>query len=137
MAIVCNISTLQRQLRDLSRAYGHLWIGDDFEFVIVDGVKLPPGYNRSHTAILLKPPSDYPCSPPGIGSSQVFVSPCLRFRGRQLQDVHEDRAPAFETPGFGPWAWWCYEYVKWDPFRDNLITFFEMVRADMTNPPTK
>ena len=76
-------------------------------------------------------PRDYPLCPPGIGT-HTYVSPDLQFNGRQLRDVH-----AGVTPGWGRWAWLCYQSIHWDPHRDDLVTFMEMVRADLTNPPTR
>ena len=99
------------------------------------GVKLPPGYNLAVTSVLVEIPSDYPLSPPGIGGNRVYVSPWLRFRSRTIRDVHPDRTPSYLTPGSGPWAWWCYQEIRWYPVRDNLIRFMEMFRADLTNPP--
>ena len=125
----------ERHLRALSAAFP-LWVGDDDEFVIVSGMKLPPGYNESSTNLLIDLPSDYPFSPPGVGDNRVYLPPTLRLRRRKLKDLHEDRTPGFSTPGFGPWAWFCYERVDWSPQRDDLITFVEMVRADLTNPET-
>jgi hypothetical protein len=128
---------LDRQLKDLSRAYRHLWIDDSNRFVIVEGIKLPPGYNQSQTELLIELPGDYPCSPPGVGSSHVYVPHGLRYKDKRVRDIHEYSQPSFRTEGFGPWAWWCYESITWDPFRDNLIKFVEMVRANMTDPPTE
>ena len=131
-----NMTRLEQDLRSLSRAF-RLWIDDDYSFVVAGGVKLPPGYNMSYTNLLLELPADYPVSPPGVGDSAVYLPPTLRLHGRRLKDLHEFRSPEFDTPGFGEWAWWCYEYVDWSPVRDNLIKFVEMVRADLTHAKTQ
>jgi hypothetical protein len=125
----------ERDLRDLSRAFT-LWVDEDYAFVIVGDLKLPPGYNDSTTNVLVELPGDYPLSPPGVGDHGVFLSPHLRFGGRKLKDLHTYRTPEVRTPGFGPWAWFCYQYVRWSPQRDDLIKFIEMVRADLTDPRT-
>src|SRR5262245_54847241 len=98
-----NVSTLDSHLRDLSRALP-LWVDEHGLFVVVGDVKLPPGFERSTTELLVELPADYPLSPPGIGGCRVFVPPSLRFRGRRLRDIHENRTPGYQTPGFGPWA---------------------------------
>ena len=131
-----HVAILNQQLKDLSRAFP-VWIDDDYKFIIVGGVKLPPEYNISETELLIELPADYPFSPPGVAGSHMYVSPALRFGGRELEDMHLSTTPPFQTPRFGPWAWWCYERIRWDAVRDNLIKFIEMVRADLTNPPTK
>ncbi|HUX00694.1 MAG: E2/UBC family protein [Phycisphaerae bacterium] len=124
-------ATLLRHLQILSVAYS-LTISDDYRWVIVHDFLVPPGYNWSYIDVLVEIPWDYPCSPLGVGGSHVFVPPDLRYRGRTLRDLHPEI-----TPGWGRWAWFCYERVAWDPYRDNLVTFLETVRADLTYPPTK
>jgi len=126
---------LADHLKRLSRDYP-LWIDDDYRFVVVEQVKLPAGYNARVTQLLIQLPPDYPVSPPGVGDSRVYVVSHLRFHGRRLQDVHDSMPPSFETPGFGPWAWFCFEWIRWDPHRDNLIRFVEMIKANLTNHPT-
>ena len=121
---------LTRHLRLLSHAYD-IEVEDYDRWFIAHHFRLPPGYDRFETPVLVTLPHDYPVSPPGVGRSEVFLPGSLRFCGRQLRDLHDSEAPA---PGV--WAWFCYQYIRWDPRRDNLITFLEMVRADLTNPPT-
>ncbi|MDA1278409.1 MAG: hypothetical protein O2960_30830 [Verrucomicrobia bacterium] len=130
-----SFSRLERDLGELSHAF-QLWIDEDNEFVVVSGVRLPPGYNTRQIDVLIELPDDYPFSPPGVADSPVYLPPNLRFRGRALDDLHKFRTPCCETPGFGPWAWFCYEDVQWSPENDNLIKFLEMIRADLTNPET-
>ena len=131
-----NTARLEQDLRELSRVF-HLLVDDELQFVIVRGLKLPPGYNLRNTELLLVLPSDYPSSPPGVGGSPVYLSPALRLNGRTLDDLHDHRTPEFDTPSYGPWAWFCYEQVDWSPVRDNLIKFVEVVRADLTQPKTR
>jgi len=126
---------LHQDLERLSYLFP-LCIDDDYRFVIVRAVRLPPGYNCNETSLLIELPPDYPCSPPGIAGYRVFASPNLRFRGRPLADLHPHNYPGYATPGFGPWAWLCYQAIAWDLFTDNLVKFVEMVRADLTDPPT-
>lgn len=125
---------LDRHLAELSHHYP-VWIDDDDKFVIVE-IGLPPGFDYVWTNLLIEIPPDYPVSPPGIGNYRVFVPPWLTYRGRKLKDIHPNQSPSFETPEFGPWAWLCYEDVRWYPSRDDLLTFVEMVRSDLSNPST-
>lgn len=124
---------LEEHLKALSRHYV-LSIDDDCRFIIVNRVRLPPGYNAEETDVLIELPEDYPLSPPGIGENYVFVPASLRFRGCRLKDIHPDVTPTYSTKGRTPWAWWCYEDIRWDPCRDDLIKFLEMLRSDMTTP---
>ena len=114
-----------------------LALDDWYRFVIVQSVKLPPGFNRNTTDALIELEFDYPQTPPGMGNSRVFVDAGLRFRGWMLAEYREHFQPTYRTPGFGPWAWICYQRIHWNPLRDDLVTFVEMLRADLTNPPTK
>jgi hypothetical protein len=117
-------------------AYYPLTADDDYKYVIVHGVRLPPGFNWQETNVLVDLPDDYPYSPPGIGSNRVYLPPQLRYLQRRLKDLHDHIRPDHWTPDWGPWAWFCYETIDWDPRHDDLIKFMEMVRADLTDPPT-
>ena len=131
------MSTIEQHLEILSRVGFPLWIDDDFEFVIVEGVRLPPGYNLYEIPVLIELPPDYPLTPPGVGSSSIYVPGKLRYKGRKLRDIHKKTTPNFETPSFSGWAWMCYEHIDWDSCRDDLITLIERIRADLTTPPLK
>ena len=121
-----NWERLKYDLRQLSYAY-MVVVDDNYKSLIVKNFNLPPGYNVPVIPVMLTLPPSYPESSPGIGSSQVYVPVALRFNGRKPKDFHTDSGPA-------GWAWWCYEWIDWKPNKDNLITFFEMLRAHMTNP---
>jgi hypothetical protein len=124
---------LEQHLKVLSTHYP-LWIDDDYRFVIVGRVRLPRGYDYREASLLIVLPQDYPVTPPGVGDHKVYVWPPLRFRGRPLKDLHPETTPGFLTPGFGPWAWWCYQRIRWLPNRDDLVRLVEMIRADFINP---
>jgi ubiquitin-protein ligase len=53
-------------LRQLSYAYT-IVIDDDYKSIIVKNFNLPPGYNRGQIPVMLKIPSNYPESAPGVG----------------------------------------------------------------------
>jgi hypothetical protein len=125
-----NLSILARDLKNLSMVYS-VQASDDWRWIEVGGVRLPPGFNYTYTEILIDAPRDYPLMPPGV-ATPLYVRPYLLFSGQPLADVHPDT-----TPGWGNWAWFCYRRIDWNPHRDNLITFMEMVRADLTDPPTR
>lgn len=122
-----NYHRLNHDVRLLSLAYPTA-IDDDCKSITVNRFNLPPGYNYATIPVLLEIPSDYPEKPPGIGDARVYVPSDLRYHGRTPEDFHPSSGP---TPD---WAWWCYERIHWDPSKDDLITFFELLRAHMTNP---
>ncbi len=125
-----NIQILRDDLRSLSYVYP-VALDDDYESIIVKDFNLPQGYNYDSISILLDLPLDYPESPPGVGEAEVYVPRGLLFKGRKPEDYHENSGPTEK------WAWWCYESIDWNPCTDDFITFFEMLRAHMTNPKTK
>lgn len=122
--------TLDHHLRDLSTVYP-LSILSDYKYVIVHDFRLPPGFNYFYIDILVEIPEDYPCSPPGV-DTHICVPPDLRFREKKLEDVYKRT-----VADLGEWGWFCYHSIDWDPNRGNLIKLMEMVRTDLTNPPTK
>jgi hypothetical protein len=129
-----NWQIVAQHLKELTCAY-NVCVANNYQYAVVGSVKLPPGYNSTSTSVLLEIPYDYPQSPPGIGNYKIYVEPSLRFYGRVLRDVHPQIPPPYPIPGCGPWAYWCYQDIRWNPVRDNLIRFMEMFRGDLTNPP--
>jgi hypothetical protein len=121
---------LAAHLRGLSLGYA-LDVSEDYQWVLVRGFRLPPGFNAYDAEVLLEMPHDYPSTPPGV-SSRVYLPQSLRFHGRPLQNLNPGT-----TPGWGTWAWFCYQWIAWNPHRDDLAKFVEMIRADLTNPPTQ
>lgn len=120
----------QQRLRNDLMALSYVYlvaIDDDYKHVIVRDFQLPPGYNYDSIAVMLELPTDYPESPPGVGSAMVFVPSALRFHGKKPEDFHEHGGPTSD------WAWWCYERIDWNPCKDDLISFFELLRAHMTH----
>lgn len=123
-----NSSILLRDLRDLS-SVTRVLASQDLSRIIVGKVLLPPGWNRSDTRMLVEIPEDYPFSPPGVGSSHIYLETGLRFKGRIPTDYHE----GYRIDGKG-WAWLCYQSIDWQSQRDNLISLLERVRADLSKP---
>ncbi|MFC1781208.1 E2/UBC family protein [Planctomycetota bacterium] len=122
-----NIRILEEDVRNLSLAY-QVALDDNYQHLFIKNFNTPPGYNFLTIPNLLELPRDYPESPPGVGDSHIYVPSNLRYHGRKPKDFHESSGPSKD------WAWWCYESIKWDPCKDDLITFFELFRAHMTNP---
>lgn len=120
----------KRLLKDIKKLSFGYTIEPTKNYFMVREFLLPPGYNREEISILVLPPEDYPISPPGVGSSFAYIPKALLFHGYELQDLHPD----MNYPGFGDWAWLCFQEIKWNPNKDNLITFFEIVRTTLTNP---
>ncbi|MCF7955254.1 MAG: hypothetical protein K9M75_05590 [Phycisphaerae bacterium] len=122
-----NRNRLLSDIKRLSCVYP-VAVDDNLESLIIRDFNLPPGYNCNYVSVLLMLPSDYPESPPGTGDSKVYLPNGLLFKGEIPADYHENNGPDDD------WAWWCYEDIEWDLCKDDLITFFELLRAHMTNP---
>ncbi len=122
-----NTMILEAHVRLLSFAF-QVALDDDCRHLLLADFGYPPGYNFTVSPVLLEIPRDYPESPPGVGASHVYLPGGLRYKGRIPEDYHESVGPSEQ------WAWWCYEEICWDPCRDNLITFFELLRAHLTDP---
>lgn len=125
-----NAAILDEHLLVLSIGYP-LSISDDRKWLVVHEFKLPPGYNRTHTDVLVEIPADYPLTPPGV-TSRLCVAPDLRYREQVIRSYDVK-----DVPGLGEWAWLCYRGIRWKPCSDNLVTLMEMLRADLTNPPVR
>jgi len=123
-----NNTILIKDICKLSESY-RVELDDSLSYLIVRNFNLPPGYNCFTTNVLLEIPGDYPESPPGVGDSRVYLQKGLLFHSRRPQDYHEEDGEK--------WAWWCYSEINWDPCKDDLVTFFELLRAHLTNPPLK
>jgi len=121
-------SRLKNDLLMLTVGYT-IAIHEDYKWFIAKEFKLPPGYNYCLTDVLIEIPDGYPCSPPGVGASHIYLSPKLRFKGQKLPYLHE-----YTTPGWGEWAWYCFESIQWDPVRDDLVNFLEIIRTELSNP---
>jgi len=125
-----NAAILDEHLRVMSLGYP-LSISDDRKWLVVHGFRLPPGYNRTHTDVLIEIPEDYPLTPPGV-ATVLCVAPDLLYQGHVLQsyDVRD-------VPGLGRWGYLCYRGIRWRPCSDNLVTLTEMLRVDLTNPSAR
>jgi ubiquitin-protein ligase len=124
-----NEKRLINDIKQLSYIYP-LAVDEENNGVIIKNFNLPKGYNRNTTSVLLEIPNNYPITPPGVGKARIYLPMGLRFNGKTPCDYHEYSGP-------DNWAWWCYEWIKWNPRIDNFVTFLELLRAHMTNPKTK
>ena len=123
-----NTAIVQRHLLDLSHGYT-LKVADDYSKFIVKDFRTPPGYDFPVIEVMVELPPDYAVQPPGVPPSSVYVPAELRYLGRVPADFHT-------SPAWKGWAWWCFRSIAWDPCRDDLATFMELLRATMTNPST-
>lgn len=125
------VALLLQHLRMVALAYS-VSVSSDYRWLIANRFLLPAGYNWSETRVLVGIPGDYPLTPPGLYPAGVFLPQGLRFRGRQLANLH----PGY-SPGWGDWAWLCLQRIEWNVHVDDLVRFLEMLRAGLVNAPVR
>lgn len=116
---------VREDIKDLTYGYA-VKVSEDY--LVISNFKLPEGYNKNEIEILLYPPKDYPISHPGVGSSNVYIPNDVLYHEKEISDFHPN-----VNPKWGNWAWLCFREIKWNPLKDNLLTFFELVRLHLTN----
>jgi len=107
------------------------WDDEEGSWVAIWGFPLPPSLGRRATNLLIRPPADYPRTPP----DGIFVDQGLRLPEHyfQRQGDYNDLA------GHG-WAWYCFHLQGhaggWAARSrimegDNLLRFIHLVRVLM------
>jgi hypothetical protein len=86
--------------------------------LIIRHYNLPPGYNKAATDLLLKIPISYP-----NGKLDMFwTEPDLR-----LQDSNGQANTSVENILDRQWLRYSWHPQKWNPGRDNLLTFLQFI----------
>jgi Prokaryotic E2 family E len=93
--------------------------------IIVPGVKLPDGYTHTICTVLFVAPPGYPAARP----DHFFTdSAKIRLANKmQIQGTNTLNRPW----GFDQWTdvtWWSWHLQTWDPNRDTLMTFMNVIR---------
>ena len=136
-----DIERIKIELTLLEKEYGEeavTW-AHDYSWVAVDTFRLPPGYNRRSTSILILFPEQYGT---GAGFRDFFVQVGLRHQRGMLPHFFErypygDRDNAFvaELKSKG-WAYVCLHQDAWTP-RDTILTYLTQVYTWMSDPFTE
>jgi ubiquitin-protein ligase len=130
-----NTALIQRNINRLCQAGFDVEAPPDHEWVVIHGVELPdPGawtdqYGNAlyHTSILIDIPYDFPMSPPGVGTShpnRAIHLPLILHNGNVMSDFHECQ--------HDPWRWFCFEWMEWNPWHDDLLTVVALVEASIS-----
>lgn len=122
---------LRKHLERLALGY-RIGIGRDNASILLQDFLLPRGYNAHQCSVLLviPPTYNYPVNPPGVTASRLYLPPSIRYQGRILADFHFDK-----NPGWGDWAWFCFERIDWNASDgDDLVVFFDAVRMCLSDP---
>lgn len=105
--------------------------GEGYQWIVVKGVLLPDGWNRSETDVLIRIRPGYPTTPP----DNFYVEADLRLANGNKPG----NAPKEETVGGRSWLMFSYhlEDGDWDPHAEpekghNLLTYLEGVRRRLS-----
>jgi hypothetical protein len=113
--------------------YGEIEVGSDLNWVIIKQWKLPPGWSRTETEVLVPIPPGYPVTPP----DNFYTADDLRLAN--------GNPPGNATPGQSQlgrlWLQFSYhvEPGDWHPHADllqghNLLTFLGGVAGRLSEP---
>ena len=88
--------------------------------VVVPGVKLPPGWNRSEVTVAFVAPAGYPQAPPDC----FWTEPGLALaHGGLPKNTGQNHVPGI-TEG---WLWFSWHPSLWNSNRDSLETYLKII----------
>lgn len=107
----------------LRKRYGEVEHGDNVDWILFKGFRLPPGWNRENTELLMIIPPGYPVTPP----DNFYVRNGLRIIADGAERVPSNYSENQTVLG-GSWAQFSFHAQVWNPAPDslegdNLLTF--------------
>ena len=97
--------------------------GDGSAYVIVPDVRLPDGWNAPATTVYFLAPLGYPSARP----DSFWADPALRLASGVLPANTQMNG---NHPGdLGSVVWFSFHPTSWNPLRDDLLTYFNVVRT--------
>ena len=104
----------------LRQRYGDLGHGENFDWVIFKDFRLPAGWNRDTTELLVVIPAGYPTTPP----DNFFVRNELRISDGSMPANYSDNQSVLGSS----WAQFSFHAKEWNPSTaledgDSLLTF--------------
>jgi Prokaryotic E2 family E len=97
--------------------------GDGSALVSVSDVRLPEGWNASVTIVHFLVPLGYP----GARPDSFWTDPALRLASGVLPANAQMNG---NNPGdLGEVLWFSFHPSSWNPLRDDLLTYFNVVRT--------
>jgi hypothetical protein len=116
--------TVENHLADLRKHWPQATaqpMSGDAVRIYVPGLHLPPGWNLAVVDVWIVAPNGYPFAPPDC----FWTSPELRLASQQLPQA-TGLQPLPETAQSALWFSWHVQ--SWNPNRDSLTTFMNVVR---------
>ena len=119
------------ELKLVEASYGELELGPNLDWVIIKHLKLPSGWSKPETALLVMIPPGYPFTPP----DNFYVDNDLRLGGAR----QPGNSTANQNLVGRRWSLFSYHVEKgdWQPQADllkghNLLTFLHGVARRLT-----
>jgi hypothetical protein len=97
--------------------------------VEIPNYPMPPGWNQRSVTILFLAPTGYPGAQPDC----FWVEP----RGIRLENgaTPQNSNDTNEIPGVGQrGTWFSWHLQKWDPNRDSLLTYLNVIKQRLSPP---
>jgi hypothetical protein len=136
-----NIRRIETEIELLCKVFGEeavTW-SPDYSWVMVQGVKLPPKYNKRATNVLILIPENY-----GYGEplQDLFVDPDLKIivNGKPEDIPHyfpkrgSGLAKRFQKQYGKNWRYLCLKQEQWDPKRDHLLGYLNQLYTFLSDP---
>lgn len=115
------IERILQEIKILQKQYGELEYDPDGSWILFKKFKLPPGWNREHTELLVNIPSGYPSTPP----NNFYVPIGFKLTSGQKIDAYTEPHPFLNRQ----WGQFSYHIDgEWNPTEnilegDNLLSF--------------
>ena len=136
-----NIRRIQAEIALLCQVLGEeavTW-SPDYSWVMIEGVKLPPNYNKKVTNVLILIPENY-----GYGEplQDLFVDPNLKIivdgKEKDIPHYFPNRnsgvAKRFRKHYGKNWRYLCLKQERWDPKRDHLLGYLNQLYTFLSDP---
>lgn len=90
--------------------------------VVIQDVKLPPGWNQPTTTVKFVVPAGYPLA----ALDCFWTAANLRLASGAMPQASQVQSPPV-LPGGEPHLWFSWHVQSWNPGRDTLLTYFRVV----------
>lgn len=123
-----NLKRLKAEIELCEQVYGkdRVFWSSDYNWVQINRIKLPPGFNQKETNLLIIIPDFYQY---GVGLEEAYINPGLKMnQGGKWVDVphyFSNRYSHFNKYVDKGWCWVCV-HPHWQ-IDDNLLTFIEIL----------
>lgn len=114
---------LQKQYRDADKDL----LSDGSHVITVPGISLPEGWSAPNTTAKFVVLAAYPHAKPDC----FWVDPSLRLKNNaQPQNTNIQQIPGTNHV----WLWFSWHATQWNPNRDTLTTYVNVIRERLGKP---